>query len=672
MYWFRDSSYLGIFLWSACALMWSIGGTWLTTALFNLQKHESPILGFGVGLVIYLWLANILGHFLSPDLAFLLPAPVILLLGFITKRRNPKKGNGISLRIILVQAFIFLILTGFFTLIGRGLAIFDERKNLSLISLMANGDIPPHNPLNPLTFYQYHYGSQLLGASLVKLGRFFPWSAFDISKGIYWALTILLIYILVRRFTQKGWVALLLTSIYPFLTGTRYLLMLLPENFLAKLDSKVTLLGSSQDMGLPFSKAIFVNWVIGGGPPTAYPYGFINGILKPLIMSHSGTETLALAIVLIIWLLISTKSTSNAKWILGILFAHLALTWETTYGLLALAVACIFIIHLINRKKTDDAALRTLVVAGIISIPIVLLQGGTIHEILKNSITGSFSTTPTIHAEISEGGMFTFNWPPVIFSGHLGGLSLFDPAQLIVGLCELGPAIFFIPWIWKWIRKSAEPHKKSILTILFLSAVLGLLIPTFLTYQSSARDITRFSAYGLAILDILLLIFIVENWKTQKILLRILEAFTVGLMAVGGIVVGTVQLSAFSKPVLAEGIDGWDARIGSEVWGKLSKDGWIFDPSSQNWRAAILSGNAALINSSTFTQEDWEDLKENPQIPEFLNNGFAYIYIDEEWWNVLEQEDREEFSQPCIEEVARVENDENGILRRLIKISNCQ
>jgi hypothetical protein len=143
-------------------------------------------------------------------------------------------------------------------------------------------------------------------------------------------------------------------------------------------------------------------------------------------------------------------------------------------------------------------------------------------------------------------------------------------------------------------------------------------------------------------------------------------------MAVGGIVVGTVQLSAFSKPVLAEGIDGWDARIGSEVWGKLSKDGWIFDPSSQNWRAAILSGNAALINSSTFTQEDWEDLKENPQIPEFLNNGFAYIYIDEEWWNVLEQEDREEFSQPCIEEVARVENDENGILRRLIKISNCQ
>ena len=63
-------------------------------------------------------------------------------------------------------------------------------------------------------------------------------------------------------------------------------------------------------------------------------------------------------------------------------------------------------------------------------------------------------------------------------------------------------------------------------------------------------------------------------------------------MAVGGIVIGTVQLSAINKPVLAEGIDGWDARISSEIWGKLTGDGWIFDSASQNWRAAILSGES--------------------------------------------------------------------------------
>ncbi len=672
MYWLRDSSYFGILVWGVCALMWSIGGTWLVTSIFELEKHESPILGFATGLVFYLWLTNIFGHFLSADLAFLLPAPLILVLGFIFKRLNPKKKIEIPLRTVLFQMFIFLLLTGFFTLIGRGLAIFDERKNLSLISLMANGDIPPHNPLNPLTFYQYHYGSQLLGASLVKIGGFLPWSAFDISKGIYWALTILLIYILIRRFTSKNWVALLLTGVYPFLTGTRYLLMLLPENFLANLDSKITLLGSSQDMGLPFSKALFADWVIGGGPPGAYPYGFINGILKPLIMSHSGTETLALAIVLMIWLLVSVKSQPAAKWMLGILFAQLALTWETTYGSLAVAVASFLIIQLFKPKKTRDTPLQTLAIAGIISIPIVLLQGGTISEMLKSSLSGLFTATPTMNAEITEGGMFTFNWPPVIFSGHLGGLSLFDPAQTLVGLCELGPSVFFIPWIWKWIRKSTESSKKTMLWILFFSAGLGLLIPTFLTYQSSARDITRFSGYGLAILIILFLLFIIESWKTQKVFLRCIEAISVGLMAIGGIVTGIVQLSAINKPVLAEGIDGWDARISSEVWGELTGEGWIFDSASQNWRAAILSGKATLINSNTFTEGDWDDLRENPRIIKFLDHGFEYIYIDEDWWNGLNQIEQAELSQPCIEEVSRVENSENGILRKLIKITDCQ
>lgn len=672
MYWFREGSYWGILIWGACALMSSTGGIWLISTLFDVQDHEIPVLGFGSGLVLYLWFTNLLGHFLSPALAFLLPAPLICLLGFAARRIYPKKKLRVTLRTILIQASVFLILTGFFTLTGRGLAIFDERKNLSLISLMANGDIPPHNPLNPLTLYQYHYGSQLLGASLVKLGGFFPWSAFDISKGIYWALTILLVYILIRRFTTKNWVAVLLTAIYPFLSGTRFLLMAFPTSFLSGLDSKITLLGSSQDIGLPFSQAIHANWVIGGGPPTAYPYGFINGILKPLIMSHSGTETLALAIVLLIWLLVSVPMKPAAKWLVAILFAHLALTWETTYGILAVIIACAFLIQLSHRKHEKNATLQTLIAAGMLSIPIVLLQGGTIHEMLKSVMAGFLSSTPSINAEITEGGMFSINWPPVIFSGHLGGLSIFDPAQLMVGLCEIGPSIFFIPFIWKWIRETKEQSKKITLSIFFFSALLGLCIPVFLTYQSSARDITRFSGYGLSILLLLFLLFILEKWKTQKVLLRCLEALSMAVMAVGGLVVGVVQLSALNHPVLAEGIDGWDARISSSVWGELPGDGWIYDPASQNWRALILSGHASPIESAAFSEEDWVNLRAEPHISQFLEKGFEYIYIDEDWWNSLDQTGQEELSQPCIQEVASVENTENGILRRLIRISHCQ
>ena len=667
MYWLREGSILGILLWSACGFLWTIGGIWLVTALFDLRKNETLILGFGAGLVSYLWLANIFGHFLSSGLTFSLPAAIIFLLGFLVRKRK----LDIPWRTLLVQTLVFCLLVGFFTLIGRGLAIFDERKNLSIISLMANGDIPPHNPLNPLTYYQYHYGSQLLSASLVKIGGFFPWSAFDISKGIYWALTILLIYLLIRHLTNKKWVAGLLTAIYPLLTGTRYLLMLLPQNFLAGLDSKIIFLGSSQDIGLPFSKAIFTDWVIGGGPPTSYPYGFINGIFNPLVMSHSGTETLALAIVVLIWLLASARSSVAGKWLLAVLFAFLALTWESTYALLAIAVMCMLVAYWITRKKEKNATLTALVLAGIISIPIVLLQGGTLHEIMKSSISGFFTSTKTINSEITEDGMFTFNWLPVIFSGHLGALSIFDPAQLIVGLCELGPSIFFIPRIWNWIRKSDGLQKKTMLNILFCSALVGLLIPAFLTYQPSVRDITRFSAYGLAVLDILFILFLIENWKTQKNFLRGLEIACLCLMAVGGLVTGAVQLSALNQPVLTEGVDGWDARISKTIWGTLDKEGWIFDPSSYNWRAEVLSGKGSMIESAVFTNEDWEELRTNPTIEGFLAHDLTYIYMDEEWWNDLDETARAELSRDCVQEVAKVEDAENGILRALLWIGAC-
>ena len=673
MYWLREFNSFNLLLCFSSGLSWSFGGYFLITRLFSLNKRETPLLSFGVGLVLYLWLANILGHFLAPYLAFLLPSPLILIAGLVVRKTSPQPHKKIPLKEFLIQAGIFTILVVFFTLIGRGLAIFDERKNLTLISLMANGDIPPHNPLNPETSYQYHYGSQLLGASLTKIGGFFPWSAFDISKSIFWALTVFLVYYIIRRRTQKELPAILLTGTYCLFSGTRYLLMLFPQGFLSALNEKITLLGSSQDIGLPFSQAIFADWIIGGGPPSAYPYGFINGILKPLIMAHSGTETFALAIVLMLWLLLSSQSKKPAVWIIAILFAHLALTWETTYILLAIAGILYAGIHYITHRQKEEknAILNMLMLAGVISIPLVLLQGGTIHEIGKNYLSTLLHSSPTINAAITEEGMFRFNFPPVIFSGHLGALSIFDPAQLLVGLCELGPSIFFIPPIWKWIKVQNKYGERIVLQIFFLSALIGLLIPAFLTYQSSARDITRFSAYGLAILNILFLFFIIESWKTQRVFVKIIEGISLGLMMVSGSVIGIVQLSAINKPVLTEGIDGWDARLSAQIWAALPDDAWVFDPSNYNWRASVISGNPTLISSPTLDQTQWERLRNTPRLEEFLQTGFEYIYIDEDWWAALEPEYRQELERECVQTIAELQDEESGVLRRLIMISNC-
>ena len=557
-------------------------------------------------------------------------------------------------------------------MLGRGLAIFDERKNLTLISLMANGDIPAHNPLNPAALYQYHYGSQLLGASLVRTGGFFPWSAFDISKAIYWALCVVLIYYTARRFTRKNWAAFILSGTYVFLSGSRFLLMLLPEQFLQLLDGNITLLGSSQDIGLPFSQALFADWVIGGGPPAGYSFGFLNGILKPLIMSHSGTETFALAIVLMILLLTNSSSQRIGKWLLGILFAQLALTWETTYVLVAIAVLLMAIHALIKKTFMKNQVLKTLLLSGLLSIPLVFLQGGTVTEMARNVLLGLSHSYTTVNAGITQGGILQFTLPPVIFSGHLGALSIFNAPQLVTGLCELGPAIFFIPAIWKWLINHKEETVRTTVSMLFISMLIGLLLPVFFTYPSSARDITRFSGYGLSILLLLFTLFLLDQWKSQKTGMRIMETISLVIMAAGGLVVGVEQLSGLTQPILAEGIDGWDARISAQTWGKLEEGAWIFDPSSTGWRAAVISGNPTLLETNAYAQTDFEHLRDEPTLQDFSSFGFSYIYIDENWWNSLDQDERSLFEQDCINEVASLKNDQSEIMRSLLDIRACQ
>lgn len=670
MYWVRGNNVVDIIPWFIAMLFCSLGGYLLASSIFYIKQREKPLVGFGLGIVLYLWLVNVVGHFLSPTLTFLLPSVLILIAGIFANRKGSKvKIRKQDLSGIVIQIGIFTTLLLFFTLIGRGLAIFDERKNLTLISLMANGDIPVHNPLNPDVLYQYHYGSQLLGASLVRLGSFFPWSAFDISKGIYWALSILLVYYFIRRQTQKEWKAILLTAIFPLLSGTRFLLRLLPNTFLSTLDNSIQLLGVSQDAGLPFSQALYADWVIGGGPPAGYPFGFLNGILKPMIMFHSGTETLAFIIILLLILLGKKKSRGIANLITAILLAQLALTWESTYALLAIAVVLIFIYNLITRKISNKPLHTPLLTAGLLSIPIVLMQGGTITEMASKVISSIFTSGPAELVAGQSSGLFQFNFPPVIFSGHLGGLSITDPGLLLVGLCELGPAIFFVPVLWKWVCKKDEPEKSLLLPI-FISGLIGILIPGFFTYLSSERDITRFSSYGLIMLILLLLGYALQKGKT--IWKNVILITCIVLMSVGGVVIAINQLSAIRQPILSEGIDGWDARISRQVWGKLETDALIFDPHSISWRAAVVSGNPTLLKSSAYSQEEVEELRNEPTINALLQYGFDYVYIDGHWWNSLDEEQKAQFQQTCIQEIASVENLEDGISRKVIKISECE
>ena len=63
MYWFRDGIFYFIPWLVAMLLTWA-GGWMIISRAFRLKSHERLLAGFGFGLIIYLFLANIFGYFL--------------------------------------------------------------------------------------------------------------------------------------------------------------------------------------------------------------------------------------------------------------------------------------------------------------------------------------------------------------------------------------------------------------------------------------------------------------------------------------------------------------------------------------------------------------------------------------------------------------------------------
>src|SRR3990172_6545266 len=150
-----------------------------------------------------------------------------------------------------------LILMAIFTRLARGMGIFDEPKNLSIVSTMAAGDIPPHHYLNSTVPFAYHYGFQLFGASLVRLGGLLPWSAFDLSKAISGAYLFLLLALLANRYLDSPWAGLLVAGILAFVTGTRFLLFLAPSGLMTQLDALIRVRSPDVVVGMPLSQAIY-------------------------------------------------------------------------------------------------------------------------------------------------------------------------------------------------------------------------------------------------------------------------------------------------------------------------------------------------------------------------------------------------------------------------------
>ncbi|MEX1248614.1 MAG: hypothetical protein WEA61_09030 [Anaerolineales bacterium] len=687
MYWFRDGSTLSLVPWLVAMLAAWLGGWLLATHAFRLQARERLVAGLGLGLVLYIWLANLLGHWLSADLTFILPTLLLLLAGGLFAWRR-KEGPWLHKEDLNIWPWLLggLALFYIFMLWSKGLTLFDEHKNLSLISILGNGDIPPHFiPGYPLRFI-YHYGFHFVGASLMRLGGMLPWSAFDASKALLWAVMLLLAALLGKRYIGRAWGGWATAAVVALATGTRYLLLLLPPGFLLQADKVVQLQGTSALIGKPFSEALISPWPVDGGPPMPFMFGFLNGIMDPMVMAHQGPNILMVLILLLAWLLIPKMGSRWSLLPLAAVFATWALAWETTYALFLLGLFAFAAIYYWRQRNLTLPHVNSVLVAAALSIPIALLQGGTLTELARDFLFGiegpgllqSVGTTlmaalPLAPFSAPAAGWellgFSLRWPPAILSAHLGALSLLSPVQLIVGLFELGPVILFTPWITRWAWRRAQAGD-WILAVLACMAWLGFLIPIFFQYQAD-RDISRLTWQALLTWNLLLVFVIADRAFRWQARLRKAAAAGLALMAFGGLVIAGTQFSAASTTKLGDGYNELDAAIAVQLWGRIPAEAKVFGPMGST---TVLTGQlSGILLDEPHSADVWHTLMAAPDLDLLLGSGYDFAYIDSRWWDDLSPEVQSAagLDAACVVTLVEVWDNSHVNFRRMLDLRSC-
>lgn len=670
MYWSRTGDPLDFIQLLALLLLVSLGGWLIVRALFEVHEREEPLLGVGLGLVGLTWFSNWLARFLDPGWAFWLAGVLVVLAGMITLYSGErlefpwKRGRYLWL-------FLGLIVLSFvFARMGRGIALFDDRKNLSIISTMAAGDVPPHFYMNPDYLFNYHYGFQLFGAILMRIGGLFPWSAFDLGKGIVSALAMMLAILWGWRVSHKpGWGVITGLAV-AFASGGRWLLFFLPQSLIWNLSQHVSLWGASSATVGSLFDGLFSYWTVDGGPILPLPFAYLNGILQPFVLKlHKGPMGLNLVLLFLALMLVARRRNLAGTAVLTILFAGWALVAEAEFLLFGLGFAVFSLARLVRdgvRKFIQDPDLTATGLALLAAAALSLVQGGTITEMAKGMLGNGR------HPELGGGtglGGFALRMPPAIVSAHLGELSLANPAELLVGLFELGPVllagavvIVFVPRWWK--------RDRFIESLLAFSSFIGFILPLLLRYDID-RDITRMSAYALLawlLLTLSVLPAVFRLYRSEW--LRIFTGAWLVSVVFGGLVVTGSLLASMPLATLSFHIDPVDAKMTRMVWNQLPRDVVVID--SHSWHSIPVTGRLTRSSAdNTRPLDSWQELVESGDPMAIAEAGYDYIYMDEEWWSAMPPEIRATYSAECITLEAEVTDAGGEQFRRLYSIRGC-
>ena len=653
MYWLRDFHFISLLLYASLSLCWAVGGWLIISHAFRLRSSERLITGLATGFLLFIALANLLANFLPLSAAFWSAAVLILSGGLFLAWRSPRRfdlrGRDLWLdwRDLTCwgQLLSMVLLTAVFSFIQRGLAVFDEYQHLPMISIMGAGDLPPHFYLDPAVKFAYHYGLQVYGASLIRLAKFFPWSAWDLSKAISIAFTFVLGWLWLRRATRSELAAWLGTILLSLSGGMRWLLLFVPLPWLRKFVVPVNI---NVDTAVTLADALGRPWVSEGVGPLAFPFAYHSGIFVPVIFILGSTGAMMFMTILLLLLLGIPRdwADGSARWgaviAWGLIFTTLALSAEHLFAFLWIGVAASLLLKRGSKLGIANwQAWSILAVSALFS----LVQGAFITEVGR----GLLARLQGVAAASNNSYAFSLRWPPALPSAHLGELSLFNFDQAVVLLAELGLALLLAPvatrYAWKRLRQG-----DWLAGGLAIAAWACLIFPMFFQYGVD-RSITRMPATALWLWLLLAFPLLWFAFQKARKIPRLLYAFGYGSLALGGLVLLSIQLTAIPNWQLTYFVKEVDSKMSAAYWDRLPPESQVFDNFPE--RAVTLFGRATRAHESVYIPfEEWLLLREDPDPQKLAQAGYTHLYLDEAWWDRWTPEQRILIDLPCVDTIA--------------------
>ena len=689
LYWSRTGSFSDLILGSLLCAGWAIGGWLVVRSLFPLRRGERLTAGAAIGLLTFITASNLLVPWLGTPTAFWAASAVVLILGwglYVQTRatRLPLRHDLSGWPALLGAAVVAVV----FSLALRGLGLFDDYLHLPLVATMARGNIPPRFYLDPDLHFAYHYGLQVFSASLVSVGGLFPWSGWDLGRGVAFGLTAGLAWLWMRRMTGSrlgGWLGSLLACLGG---GTRWVLLAIPPAWLDRMTSGLDLQPTALMAGTRLSESLRGLLHFQGGGPVPFPFAFTNTNFSPLNYHLGSSGALPNATILVLLLLAGSRRLNlGSSAFLGVLLGGLALIAEHAFVPLCIGLS-ILCFEPGWRKPvpgTSKATSRHLWVILLVGMLLALVQGGYITQAASvffsvclralSSVGLSFPGFAAPAIPSATGGHFLLGfglrWPPALLSGHLGALSLFVPVQAAILLAELGPAIVLAPLASTYFFRRRRPGL-WLLTSLAVAALSSLAIAFLFSYGVD-RQTTRLSETALWIWLTLGFPIAWRGWQRWSFPRKLVGGLAYTATILGGIILLVVELSAISRPQFSYFIEYGDAKISRDYWDRIGPQDRVFDVLPE--RSVTLFGRSVYASTDVYldTQTvlpEWANLRIDPQA--LLQAGYTYVYVDEKWWGDLPPETRAALEEPCVDEVDIIEFGAEGGVRRLLDLRACR